>query len=49
MCQYNQMCEPLAEGVPKDLDDLGLALVDVVKLSENKRLAFDDWLSVLLA
>ena len=49
MGEDDQVCEPFAEGVPKDLDDLGLALVDVVKLSENKRLALDDWLGILLA
>lgn len=48
MGEDDQVCEPLAEGVPEDLDDLGLALVDVVKLSENKRLTLDDWLGILL-
>lgn len=49
MCQDDQVCETLAERVPKNLDNLGLALVDVVKLSEDKRLALDNRFTVLLA
>lgn len=49
MAEDDQVCKPFAEGVPKDLDDLGLALVDVVKLSEDKRFALNDRLGILLA